>query len=210
MTPTVQLLLLINGVVFLIQQYADPFLIRWFALWPLGSPGLVMTPQGFWRVPEFELWQLVSYGFLHGGLLHIFFNMFGLWMFGVPLEQLWGARRFLHYYFVCVVGAGLVQLLVSSLLVDRAGGFYPTVGASGGVLGVLMAFAMMYPNRLIMLVFPPIPMKAKWFVVFFAGFTLWAGITGTQAGVAHFAHLGGMLFGFLMIQYWRRRWPFGR
>lgn len=208
MTPIVQILLLSNVLVFVLQLNFDPALLRWFALWPLGSPGLVMTSQGMMRVPGFEVWQLISYAFLHGGFLHLFFNMFGLWMFGVPLEQLWGSQRFLRYYFVCVFGAGLVQLLVVSMM--TRGGLYPTIGASGGVLGILLAFAMMYPNRMIMLLFPPIPMKAKWFVILFAAFTLWAGVTGTQAGVAHFAHLGGMLFGFLLIQYWRGRWPFAR
>jgi membrane associated rhomboid family serine protease len=208
MTPYVQILLLINVLVFFLQLGFDPALIRWFALWPLGSPGEVMTQFGMIRIPEFALWQLISYGFLHGGIVHLLFNMFGLWMFGVPLEQLWGSRRFLQYYLVCVVGAGLVQLLVVSSMEE--GGFFPTVGASGGVLGILLAFAMMYPNRTIMLLFPPIPMKAKYFVILFGAFSLWAGVTGTQAGVAHFAHLGGMLFGFLLIQYWQSRWPFAR
>lgn len=175
----------------------------------MGSPDVVRTPMGLMEVPGFQVWQLLSYAFLHGGMLHLFFNMFGLWMFGTALEQLWGTRRFLQYYFVCVVGAGLVQLLVVSAS-QESGGIYPTVGASGGVLGILLAFAMIYPNRMIMLLFPPIPMKAKYFVLIFGAFSLWAGMTGTQAGVAHFAHLGGMLFGFLMIQYWRRRWPFNR
>lgn len=208
MTPYVQILLLLNVLVYFLQLSFDPVLIRWFALWPLGSPGEIMTPFGVTRVPEFALWQLVSYGFLHGSFLHLLFNMFGLWMFGTPLEQLWGSRRFLQYYFVCMIGAGLVQLLVVSSM--EGGGFFPTVGASGGVLGILLAFAMMYPNRIIMLLFPPIPMKAKYFVILFGAFSLWAGVTGTQAGVAHFAHLGGMLFGFLLIQYWRGRWPFAR
>ncbi len=206
MTPMVQWLLLINCVIFMAQFYLDPFLLRWFALWPMGAPEVVSTPMGPMQVPGFQVWQLLSYAFLHGGLLHLFFNMFGLWMFGTALEQLWGSRRFLHYFLVCAVGAGLVQLLV----VSWTGGVYPTVGASGGVLGILLAFAMTYPNRIIVLLIPPIPMKAKYFVVLFGGFSLWAGMTGTQAGVAHFAHLGGMLFGFLMIQYWRSRWPFNR
>lgn len=206
MTPVIQWLLLINCSIFMMQFYLDPFLIRWLALWPLGSPEIVRTPMGLMQVPGFQVWQVLSYAFLHGGLLHLFFNMFGLWMFGTALEQLWGSRRFLHYFLVCAVGAGLIQLLV----VSWTDGVYPTVGASGGVLGILLAFAMTYPNRIILLLIPPIPMKAKYFVVLFGGFSLWAGVTGTQAGVAHFAHLGGMLFGFLMIQYWRSRWPFNR
>ncbi len=210
MTSGVLGLLLANTLIFLVQQMGlNAELVRLFALWPLGSPGSVMTSYGMLRIPQFELWQLASYGFLHGSVMHLLFNMFGLWMFGVGVEALWGTRRFLQYYAVCVLGAGAVQLAVASIAA-RSGGFFPTIGASGGVLGVLLAYAMMYPNRIILLLIPPIPMKAKWFVLIYGAFELWAGVTGTQAGVAHFAHIGGMLFGFLMIQYWRRGWPFAR
>ena len=210
MTSGVLGLLLANTLIFLIQQMGfNAELVRWFALWPLGSPGSVMTSYGMVTIPQFEPWQLASYGFLHGSVMHLFFNMFGLWMFGVGVEALWGTKRFLQYYAVCVLGAGVVQLAVASIAA-QSGGFYPTIGASGGVLGVLLAYAMMYPDRIILLLIPPIPMKAKWFVLIYGAFELWAGVTGTQAGVAHFAHIGGMLFGFLMIQYWRRGWPFAR
>jgi membrane associated rhomboid family serine protease len=190
--PVIQFLLILNTAVFLAQGFADSFFLQWFALWPLSGP--------FWP------WQLVTYAFLHGGLLHLFLNMFALWMFGMDIEQFWGSRAFALYYFVCVVGAALVQLLVSSMAASQ-GFIYPTIGASGGVFGILLAFGMTFPNRPVMLLFPPIPMKAKWLVIGYGAIELWSGVTGTAAGVAHFAHLGGMLFGFLLIQYWRGGWP---
>lgn len=202
--PVVTWLLVINGLIFLAQGVAHSPLLMNFALWPLGSGGSVLTPDGMQTVPGFQVWQLLTYGFLHGGMLHLFLNMFALWMFGVPLEHRWGSARFLRYFLVCVIGAGLIQLLVAS----QAGETYPTVGASGGVFGILLGFGMLFPNQRLMLLFPPIPIKAKYFVILYGAFELWAGITGTLAGIAHFAHLGGMLFGFLMIQYWRRSFPF--
>jgi len=161
--------------------------IHHFALWPLNY--------------GFAPWQLVSYGFLHGGLAHLFFNMFALYMFGMPIERAWGSRRFLSYYLVCLCGAGLVQLLVTVI----SGAVYPTIGASGAVFGLLLAFGMMYPNARIMLLIPPIPIKAKYFVVGYGLLTLWLGVTGSMPGIAHFAHLGGMLFGFGLIVYWARQ-----
>ena len=188
--PTVIFALLVaNGLVFAGQQLQFDFLLFNFALWPAGSPR-----------PEFHVWQLLSYGFLHGNLNHIFFNMFGLWMFGRDLERMMGARRFLTYYLTCVIGAGIVQLLVAG----TQGGIYPTIGASGGVFGILLAFAMAFPNRVIMLLFPPIPMKAKYFVLLYGLLELYLGLSGRAPGVANFAHLGGMLFGFMLIQYWRK------
>lgn len=202
--PVVLSLLLANGLVFMAQFAVGDWLLFTFALWPLGAPDYAGSMLGLVRVPDFQIWQLVSYSFLHGGLLHLFVNMFAMWMFGTQIEYLWGSRLFAIYYVVCVVGAGLVQLLVASLAVAETGP-YPTIGASGGVFGVLLAFGMMFPNQRIMLLIPPIPMRAKWFVVLYGAFELYAGITGTMSGVAHFAHLGGMLFGFLLIQYWRYR-----
>jgi membrane associated rhomboid family serine protease len=188
--PTVIFAMLVaNGLLFAAQQMNYQFMVANFALWPLGSPR-----------PEFHVWQLLSYGFLHGNLNHIFFNMFGLWMFGRDLERMMGARRFLIYYLTCVVGAGVVQLTVAII----QGGVYPTIGASGGVFGILLAFAMAFPNRVIMLLFPPIPMKAKYFVLIYGGLELYLGLSGSAPGIANFAHLGGMFFGFLLIQYWRK------
>jgi membrane associated rhomboid family serine protease len=149
----------------------------------------------------FAPWQLITYGFLHGGLAHLFLNMFALYMFGPLIERAWGTRRFLIYYFVCLVGAGLVQLAVTALM----GAPRPTIGASGAMFGLLLAFGMMYPNERILLIFPPIPMKAKWFVLAYGALTLFFGMTGTMAGVAHFAHLGGMLFGLVLILFWGQR-----
>jgi len=195
--PVVKNLLILNGLVFLAQLVptTDRWLVEWFALWPLGLPDL----PGY---PSFWLWQLVTYSFLHGGLAHLFFNMFALWMFGVSIEQFWGSRRFGIYYFLCVIGAGLTQLLVVTL----SGEVFPTVGASGGVFGILLAFGMLFPNTPIYLYFL-FPIKAKWLVIGYGLLELWAGVTGTQSSVAHFAHLGGMLFGFLLIQYWRGKLP---
>jgi membrane associated rhomboid family serine protease len=188
--PTVIFALLVaNGLLFAAQQLQPEFLLYNFALWPAGSPR-----------PEFHIWQLLSYGFLHGNLNHIFFNMFGLWMFGRDIERMMGARRFLIYYLTCVIGAGIVQLTVAG----TQGGIYPTIGASGGVFGILLAFALAFPNRVIMLLFPPIPMKAKYFVLMYGLLELYLGLSGGAPGVANFAHLGGMFFGFMLIQYWRK------
>jgi len=182
--------LIINGLAFAVQQMPqfDQFLYLNFALWPLGS-----------SFPSFMPWQLLTYGFLHGDLMHIAFNMFMLWMFGRELELIYGTRRFLTYYLTCVVGAGIVQLLVAAF----QGGIYPTVGASGGVFGLLLLFGMTFPNRMIMLLFPPIPMKAKYMVVLFGVLELYLGLSGRTPGIANFAHLGGMLFGFVLIRRWQ-------
>jgi membrane associated rhomboid family serine protease len=139
-------------------------------------------------------------------MMHLFFNMLGLWMFGAELERIWGGKRYLQFYAASLLAAAGMQLVVNMLL----GSPYPTVGASGALFGMLLAFGMMFPNRTIMPLFPPIPMKAKTFVMVFGGLELLLGVTGTASGVAHFAHLGGMLGGWLMIRYWRGQAPFGR
>ena len=190
--PVTQALLLINVAMFCLDYFLGPWFTRALALWPLGG--------------GFLPWQVVSYAFLHGGFTHLFFNMLGLWMFGADLERLWGQKRYLQLYFASVLTAALTQLAFASL----TGAIYPTVGASGGLFGLLLAFGMVFPNRTIMPLFPPIPMKAKVFVAVFGGLELLFGVTGTMEGVAHFAHLGGMLGGFLMIRYWQGRTPFGR
>lgn len=190
--PVTQALLLINVAAFCLQSFLGNWFTGLLALWPVN--------QGF--MP----WQLVTYAFLHGGLTHIFFNMLGLWMFGSDLERLWGPKRFLQFYFASVLTAAATQLLFAAL----SGAVYPTIGASGGLFGLLLGFGMMFPNRMIMPLFPPIPMKAKIFVAIFGGLELLFGVTGTLEGVAHFAHLGGMLGGFLMIRYWQGKLPFGK
>ena len=190
--PTVIFLLLIaNGLVFAAQNLPqfEELLGTYFALWPLKS-----------AFADFYFWQLATYGFLHGGSVHLIFNMFMLWMFGRELELIMGPRRFLTYYMTCVIGAGIVQLTVSAL----QGSPYPVVGASGGVFGLLLAFGMTFPDRMIMLLFPPIPMKAKYMVVLFGILELYLGLSGRAPGIANFAHLGGMLFGFLLLQRWKK------
>lgn len=163
-----------------------------FALWPLDG--------------GFMPWQLLTYALLHGGLLHLAFNMYGLWIFGSALEAVWGPRRLLHFYLASVLAAGLIQLAVAS----GAASPYPTVGASGGLYGLLLGYAMLFPRRTVVLLFPPIPMPAWLFATVFAGLELTLGLTGARTGIAHFAHLGGMLGGYLMLRYWRGQPPFGR
>jgi membrane associated rhomboid family serine protease len=198
--PVVKLLIISNGLMFLLElMYGRP-IVDYLALWPLNAT--VMPELGFGQ-PEFQPYQLLTYSFLHGGVLHLLLNMYALWLFGTQMENVWGSRIFAFYYFFCVVGAAVVQLLVSTL----SGGFYPTIGASGGIFGVLLAFGVRFPNQVLILLFPPVPLKAKWFVMIYAAIELWAGVTGSAAGVAHFAHLGGMFFGLLLIFYWRRYPP---
>jgi membrane associated rhomboid family serine protease len=184
------IVLVANGLMFALQQFpAFSAIVHSLALWPFGSP-----------YGDFYPWQLVTYGFLHGDMMHILFNMFMLWMFGRELERLMGPRRFLTYYLTGVVGAGIVQLIVAGI----QGGGYPTVGASGGVFALLLAFGMAFPNRMIMLMFPPIPMKAKYMVILFGLLELYLGVSGSAPGIANFAHLGGMLFGFALLRYWAK------
>ena len=189
--PITQALLLINVAVFCLDIFLGSWFTRLFALWPFGG--------------GFLPWQVVSYAFLHGGAMHLFFNMLGLWMFGSDLERLWGPKRFLQYYAASVLAAALAQLVVTAFFGGGA-----TVGASGGLFGLLLAFGMMFPDRIIMPLFPPIPMKARTFVFVFAAIELFFGVTGTASGVAHFAHLGGMLGGWLMILWRRASGPSGR
>lgn len=198
--PVTQALLIANVAVFLLQSAVGASLIIWFALWPPLPSGPVVGPS-------FQVWQLVTYAFLHGSLGHLFFNMLALYMFGSEVERLFGPRSYLQYYFASVVAAALCHVVVVSWI---GGPPIPTVGASGGVYGLLLAYGIYFPRRTVMLLFPPIPMPARVFVTLFAALELWFGVTGTASGVAHFAHLGGMLGGFLMIQYRRGKFPFAR
>ena len=186
--PPITLALVTANVAVFLLQLAVPGILVPFALWPVGS------------LPGFSPWQLVTYAFLHGGLFHLAFNMFALYMFGGPIEQVFGQRRYLIYYFVCVLAAGATQLAVSAM----SHTVYPTIGASGGVFGLLLAYAIYFPRNRIMLLFPPIPMPARVFVVVYAVLELIFGVTGTEEGVAHFAHLGGLVGGFVLLQFWRR------
>lgn len=191
MPPATTALIAANVAVFLLQGLA-PQLIVPFALWPLATSGMNIGAS-------FAPWQLVTYAFLHGGLLHLAFNMFALYMFGGALERVFGTRRYLTLYFVSVLSAAATQLAVA--MVSSA--IYPTIGASGGVFGLLLAYAMYFPHNRVMLLFPPIPMPARTFVVLYAVLELFLGVTGSQEGVAHFAHLGGMIGAWLLLRYWR-------
>lgn len=193
MPPVTQALLIANIAVFLLQSASGGQLELFFALWPPGH--------------GFAPWQLLTYAFLHGGIGHIFFNMLALYMFGSDIERLFGSRYFLTFYFASVISAALCQLLFTAVTGAPP---FPTIGASGGVYGLLLAFGMYFPRRMVMLIFPPIPMQARYFVILFGALELVFGVTGTGAGVAHFAHLGGMLGGWLVIQYRRRGFPFSR
>jgi membrane associated rhomboid family serine protease len=194
--PATRAIIVANAVLYLLQILFPGPAIAGLQLWPLAT-GL------------FQPWQLITYAFLHSPehFTHILFNMFALYMFGRALEDLWGPRRFIVFYFASVLAAGIAQLIVTTL----AGTPYPTVGASGGVFGVLLAFALYFPRQRIMLLFPPIPMPAWLFVTGYGVIELVMGVTNTQAGVAHFAHLGGMVGGALVIAYWHARgsvrWP---
>ena len=192
MPPFTQALIIVNILGYLLEMMLGGVVLQWFALWPGGLP---------WATP----WQLITYSFLHAGVTHLAFNMFGLWMFGADLERVWGGKRLAIAYFASVLTGGLAQLLVGA---GAYGG--PVVGASGGVFGLLLGYALLFPNRTIIPLFPPIPMPVKVFALLYGGLELILGVSGSQAGVAHFAHLGGMLGGFLALQYFRGRAPFGR
>jgi membrane associated rhomboid family serine protease len=224
MPPVIKNLLFLNGLFFLAQFVAGntlassstlAALLNHLALYPPGGPeqSVLLVSSELGGSPGFWPWQMISYSFLHGGTWHLLFNMFALWMFGVQLENHWGSQRFGVFYFVCVLGAALVHLLFvpEAQLINTTQGTIraavPTVGASGGVFGVLLAFGMAYPNRMIYLIFPPIPIKAKWFVFGIGLLQLYSAIAGTEGGIAYFAHLGGMVVGFVLIQYWRGKLP---
>jgi membrane associated rhomboid family serine protease len=184
--PAIKHILIVNVIFFIgaMTPGVDTFLSN-LALYPLFS-GMFMP------------FQLVTYMFLHANFGHIFFNLFALWMFGQAIEHAWGTRRFAMYYFATGIGAGILQLLVGVLGLSYA----PVVGASGAVYGILLAFGMMYPNNYIMLLIPPIPIKAKYFVLIFGALELISGVTNLNSGIAHFAHLGGMVFGYILIRFW--------
>jgi membrane associated rhomboid family serine protease len=202
--PVTLYLLIANVAVFLLQQVMNGPLIQYFALWPLGPDQVFLGDDGGQISVGFRIWQLVTYAFMHGGFQHIFFNMFALYMFGGTIERTFGSRNFTVYYFVCLIVAALAQLAVVKYFTH---GFTPTLGASGAIFGLLLAFGMLYPHEKLMLIFLPIPIPAWLFVIGYGAIELVLGVTGSQADVAHFAHLGGMLGGFLMIEYWRGKFP---
>jgi len=191
MPPITTALIVANVAMFLLQSLV-PQLIVPLALWPLATSS---TSIG----ASFAPWQLVTYAFLHGSLLHLAFNMFALYMFGSAIEQVFGTRRYLILYFVSVLSAAITQLIVAML----THAIYPTIGASGGVFGLLLAYGMYFPHNRVMLLFPPIPMPARVFVVVYGAIELVLGVTGSQEGVAPYAHLGGMAGAYLLLRLWR-------
>ena len=197
--PTVtRALLVANVIVFGLQWFTGSLLELNFALWP---PADVQYPGA----GHFQVWQPITYAFLHGSVQHLFFNMLALYMFGPDIERLFGTRFFTLYYFTCLVTAAISHLVVTAWMGAAPG---PTVGASGAVFGLLLAFGWYFPQRRILLLFPPIPLPARVFVAAYGALELVLGVTGTARGVAHFAHLGGMLGGWLMIQWRRGGFPF--
>jgi len=199
LTPIVRALLYANLIVYGLQWLTGDSLLVTFALWPLGA-------DRQFGAPPFEPWQLVTYAFLHDtrNIVHLLGNMLALFMFGPDAERTLGARRFCVYYFACVIGAGLTQLWVERALTP---GPYETIGASGGIFGLLLFYGMVFPQRKLVLLFPPIPwpIPAWLFVTLYAIFELTMGVSGRMQGVAHFAHLGGAATGLLLILYWRSR-----
>lgn len=187
--PVTKALMLICTALFCVQQLFGYWIEAFFALWPLASG-------------HFMPWQVLTYAFLHGSATHLFFNMLGLWMFGSEIEQIWGRQRYIHFLIASALAGAVAQMLVG--LIGPSG---PTLGASGALFGLLLAFGMLFPDRIIMPLFPPIPMKAKYFVAIFGALELLMGVFG-GSGIAHFAHLGGMLGGWLMIRFWRGQAPF--
>ena len=204
--PVTRTILCINVIMFVATLLNENFMIRTFAMF---YPGYAL----------FRWWQPLTHLFMHGGWWHILFNMYTLVMFGMVVERALGTKKFLILYFVTGLGAVALHTGVEWLDIHRlAASASPTaqsdiidmlrtpmVGASGAIYGVLVAFAMLYPEARMTLIFPPVTLDAKWMVAIFIGIELITGITGTQAGIAHFAHLGGALFGFLLILYWRKR-----
>ena len=196
MPPITLALIALNVLIYFLSQVTGPDIIRVFGLWPPGSNG------------TFHFWQLITYSFLHGGLLHLGFNMLAIWMFGASLERRWGDLRYLLTYLLSVVVAAMTQIAVSGYLMNAAG---PVIGASGGVFGLLLAFALYFPNRSITLIFlPMLHIPARTFVLGYGAIELVLGVTNTTAGVAHFAHLGGLFGGWLGVQYFRGRGLFGK
>lgn len=190
-------LFIVNVIMFIATLINEEFMIGTFAMFYPASP-------------FFRWWQPVTHMFMHGGWWHIIFNMYSLVIFGMVVERAMGSRKFLLFYFITGLGAVALHTAVEWLEITYLGGdpvaayYTPMVGASGAIYGVLVAFAMLYPQAKLTLIFPPITLDAKWWVIIFIGIELFTGIVGTRIGIAHFAHLGGALFGFLLVRYWRK------
>lgn len=192
--PVTKNILIINIFMLIFSELRPEFMYRYFALYYPGSP-------------LFHWWQPLTHMFMHGGFWHLFANMFTMLMFGCTLERQWGPKKYLSFYFITGLGAAGLHLLV--MWVQSRHGvpvdLIPMVGASGAIYGILMGFAMLFPDTVLTLLFPPIPLKAKWWIVIWLCIELFTGVFGMGGGIAHFAHLGGMLFGFLIIKYWKRK-----
>lgn len=202
-------LIIINVIVLVATMINENFMYENFSLFSFHSQ-------------FFKPYQFITHMFMHGGIWHLFFNMYTLWIFGSILENVWGSKKFLLFYFVTGLGAALLHNLVLEIELStlqnavQSGNMAaqtsimnilrtPTVGASGAIYGVLLGYGMLFPNNIISLIFPPIALKAKWFVIIFGAIELLMGVTGTGSDVAHFAHLGGMVFGFILIMYWKKK-----
>lgn len=196
--PVTRNLLLVNIIMYVATLINEEFMVGTFAMFYPASP-------------FFRFWQPITHMFMHGGIWHIFFNMYSLVMFGMVVERALGTKKYLLFYFITGLGAVALHTFVEWLEVSFLGGslqaamYTPMVGASGAIYGVLVAFAMLYPQARLTLIFPPITLDAKWWVIIFIGIELVTGITGTRLGIAHFAHLGGALFGWLLIKFWRKK-----
>ena len=189
-------LLYVNIIMYVATLINEDFMVGTFAMF-------------FPTSPYFRWWQPITHMFMHGGFWHIFFNMYTLVMFGMVVERALGTKKYLWFYFITGLGAAALHTGVEWLELNYMDGgigilYTPMVGASGAIFGVLVAFAMLYPQARLTLIFPPITLDAKWWVIIFIGIELVTGITGTAMGIAHFAHLGGALFGWLLIRYWRK------
>jgi membrane associated rhomboid family serine protease len=197
--PVIKSLLIANVAFFALALFLGLFTIDGFPLSRVIGDVFPLYPIG----NGFQVWQLVTYMFMHGSFMHLLFNMFALWMFGLELENEWGSKKFLGYYMLCGLGGALANLFVAPLFAPAA----PTVGASGAIYGVLLAFGMMYPDRPIFVYFL-LPIRARYFVMIYMALEIYAGVASTSDGVAHFAHLGGAAVGFLAILWDQKRFPF--
>jgi membrane associated rhomboid family serine protease len=205
--PVTKAVLIALAVVFALQKLLGEVAMLPLELWPLGN-FQVDVGDGQVVTAGFRPWQLVTYALLHDprNPMHLLFNALALYQFGPAVEQVLGGKRFAQYLLVSVVGAGVLQLVVAAIAPANA---QPVIGASGGMYAILLAYGMLFPDNRLMLIFPPIPMKARTMVIVFGAMSLLLGVTGAQAGVAHFVHLGGMLFGWLLLRWWRRPPPAG-
>ena len=196
-TPIVKHFIIINVIMFALTLLAENFMLEKFALFYFNSP-------------FFKPYQLISYIFMHGGFMHILFNMYSLYIFGSVLESVWGGKKFFIYYMVTGIGAALFHLFITYLRIESGvldpylASIIPMVGASGAIYGLLLAYGVLFPNNVLTLFFPPISLKAKYMVFVFGGLEFLLGLGGSGDGVAHFAHLGGMLFGFVILMIWKR------